>query len=211
MQAWSQMTEQQLGSVWQTSSQQAASLQPKPWCTTRQSPAPGSPHPWQSAFARSTQGWSHCVPQQCGSTEQTYVQHSGVLHPGVVDAAKQLLVAVPQAEQNFSAIATHISSQPAVQQAGSMVQTVLQQSTELQPASFSRTSKHDPDACEHALNPPWADAGEAGSSIASSQASPARRTATVRRTRRAGFGDRESAGMVVTGSRDPEGGRPCPS
>jgi hypothetical protein len=74
--------------------------------------------------------------QQSGSIAQTFEQHAGSSQPGSACTTRQLPVAPSQAgslAQKLPAAATQDASQFTPQQKGSLLHTLLQQVTELQP------------------------------------------------------------------------------
>jgi hypothetical protein len=130
----SQTLEQQKGSIMQTASQHAESLQNGCECGSKQDPAHQLPQPTgpqQTARASRAQFASQMTVQQSGEIEQTPAQHDSSSQPAFECSAKQLPM---QGQfQPFSgwqrafAVATQFTSQASMQQTGSTVQTTLQQ------------------------------------------------------------------------------------
>lgn len=88
----SHVTVQQIGSCWQTASQQSSLAHAALSCGAQQFPAPLSPHwgaghapvgPPQRPRAEVAQAKSHLTSQQIGSCAQTAVQHAASLHAGL--------------------------------------------------------------------------------------------------------------------------------
>jgi hypothetical protein len=140
--------EQHEGSTAHTALQHAASLHAGVGCGCVHDPAPGSPHvplpPPHRLVAPSTHVVSHVSWQQYGSAPHTSAQHVALLHAGVLCGAKQLpALPEPHSWQSRLTASTQGASQLTVQQVGSMLHTVEQQTRSEHPG-VGCALRHEP-------------------------------------------------------------------